>query len=755
MKKYLIYISVLAAALTAGVSCSQEESFDGNKDGSIFTLRFQTAELETRATEQGVGAENVVDHVDYFFFVDDNPTTEAFLSGRLTTGETPGVNLVKKSEVLYEYSKFDTESLSADVRTKLQGKSYLYILANYPETVTVKTMQDLLALPISTDFTTAQETFVMDSYNGTDHNSTTQPTLVILTPTAANEERVETIGLTRVAAKLVLDINVKDFFDDAAENHWTPVTSQMWVNFVNGRKNTTVAAEAVAFDAKANYYSTEQETPVSSTTQAPDGYTSWKTTAVYSYPQSYETYDVTAPYFKIFCPWKCDKKGMNNFYYKIILPNLGSFQRNKIYKLTIDLSVVGGTEEDWALVSDYIYVADWWAPEAIEASFEGAMYLDVPVRYYEIYGDDFIDIPVVSSNMIQITGVSGSKTNLYNGNTVSVTPTISNVTKDGFRLTHTLNTDMTSSAFDCTPITYTMTVSHTAGGLTNKTIDVTVVQYPSIYAEADPSNGYAYVNSYSRKSGDQTAYNNRSRQQGGQQSLGSLNQVGGQGSLNNNGNQYVVHVSVLPEGYKVTGMTEDVVIGDPRGGRLTNNYLGYNASGNVSYTVQANYNAVSTTTQNVIAPSIRIASSWGAQGTMQSYDRAEERCASYQENGYPAGRWRVPTVAEIDFLIQLSTYSHIPELFTCRDRGTYYEGYWSNGPGAYAGKPYTEDGHTKPYEVGTISNVNNNRVRINGSEFDLVVRCVYDDWYWSNTKYGNNGQPTTGNAATQWLGYIY
>ena len=37
--------------------------------------------------------------------------------------------------------------------------------------------------------------------------------------------------------------------------------------------------------------------------------------------------------------------------------------------------------------------------------------------------------------------------------------------------------------------------------------------------------------------------------------------------------------------------------------------------------------------------------------------------------------------------------------------------------------------------------------------FQTYMRCVYDEWYWSDTKYNNNGQP--GNAATQWIGYIY
>ena len=333
---------------------------------------------------------------------------------------------------------------------------------------------------------------------------------------------------------------------------------------------------------------------------------------------------------------------------------------------------------------------------------------------------------------------------------------------------------MTSSNFDCTPITYTMTVQHTQGGL-NKTINVTVIQYPSIYAVADRSNGYAYVNSYAYTNNhggrysSGYAYNNNSSYGSNGDQLGSMNQVGASSSVNNNANQYVVTVSVLPEGYKVAGMSEEVVIGDPRGGRLANNYLGYTAGTNGSYsrTVQANYNAVSSSTQNVIAPAIRIASSWGATTPILNYNRAEERCASYQENGYPAGRWRIPTIAEIDFLIRLSNYNHIPELFSpSREGARDYDVYWAGGGYAYGGTPYLNDrqnnaNHSQSFVNlnGATSTTQDNRsvlrITVNNryEYFQTYMRCVYDEWYWSDTKYNNSGQP--GTAATQWIGYIY
>ncbi len=143
MKRIITYISILAAALTAGVSCSQDLSLDEIQDGGKLTLVFRTEQMGTRLTVKdvdpvkGVGAENTIEHIDYFFFPNDNPTSEAVVYGRLTVDQ-----LTKVSETEYKYDGFDT---SKSEYASLKGPSYLYVLANYHEEVNVKTMQGLLA----------------------------------------------------------------------------------------------------------------------------------------------------------------------------------------------------------------------------------------------------------------------------------------------------------------------------------------------------------------------------------------------------------------------------------------------------------------------------------------------------------------------------------------------------------------------------------------------------------------------------------
>ena len=130
--------------------------------------------------------------------------------------------------------------------------------------------------------------------------------------------------------------------------------------------------------------------------------------------------------------------------------------------------------------------------------------------------------------------------------------------------------------------------------------------------------------------------------------------------------------------------------------------------GSSTGTALTNYYASDPQKSNAISPLFKIASSSGASyyggdldESRMTYEQAVRRCASYQENGYPAGRWRIPTDAEIRFCIELSNRSKIPSLFS----GTYW---------AASGKKLNNNG------AETTTN--------NGAS----VRCVYDAWYWGN-----------------------
>lgn len=124
----------------------------------------------------------------------------------------------------------------------------------------------------------------------------------------------------------------------------------------------------------------------------------------------------------------------------------------------------------------------------------------------------------------------------------------------------------------------------------------------------------------------------------------------------------------------------------------------------------------------MIAPVFKIASSWGVTNDI-SYAQAQKRCASYQENGYPAGRWRIPTEGEIEFIVGLSNAGYIPELFDGKyfaSSQRYYHGA-VGGTGGFSGTAGSNRG-------------------------SYAVRCVYDVWYWGDEKLANPNVFTWGDT---------
>ena len=158
--------------------------------------------------------------------------------------------------------------------------------------------------------------------------------------------------------------------------------------------------------------------------------------------------------------------------------------------------------------------------------------------------------------------------------------------------------------------------------------------------------------------------------------------------------------------------------------------------------------------ENFIAPSFRIASSLGKVSLNYStgwYNasrvEARRRCAIYQEAGRPAGRWRVPTAAEIRYVVQLSADGKIPQLFGNGFYGT--ERYWDWGSWSWKTRDYDGRKIHAPYWsasglLGVRANDNDVKELTEGEVDEApAVRCVYDDWYWEkiDEQYGKTLGP--------------
>lgn len=253
---------------------------------------------------------------------------------------------------------------------------------------------------------------------------------------------------------------------------------------------------------------------------------------------------------------------------------------------------------------------------------------------------------------------------------------------------------------------FEITIEHTDNPNYSQTIKV--VQYPAMYIEAIQNNP---VEGSSAAQGNM--YVNRNQQSGGNN---NWIRAAGLTGRNVNPNQYILTTTVLT--------SNDYILGDPRSKDYTNlgisgettsinaNNLNSNwfrtndmdgASRILSYYYPTDDDS---SMKNYLAPKLRIASSYGVSYQM-SYTDAQRRCAGYQEMMAPAGRWRIPTVAEIEYMIYLSNEGYIPALFS----SGYI--YWS----AQGGVTATLSADGKLPDPSGFSGNN-------------YVRCVYDEWYW-------------------------
>lgn len=179
-----------------------------------------------------------------------------------------------------------------------------------------------------------------------------------------------------------------------------------------------------------------------------------------------------------------------------------------------------------------------------------------------------------------------------------------------------------------------------------------------------------------------------------------------------------INVTVLPD-------DSDLVIGDPRADEVDNLGQTFKTAdaleGGPQRSLTWYYPAEkSARTANMLAPCFRISTKCGGTefGDLTE-QQAKWRCASYQEDGFPAGRWRLPTKGEIKFMAQLSANGAFARMFSTSGK------YWSANGG----------------------------IQLSGSTVNDVVtdkamtRCVYDVWYWGDDQ---TNHPTDGRAHFYW-----
>ncbi len=488
----------------------------------------------------------------------------------------------------------------------------------------------------------------------------------------------------------------------------------------------------------------------------------------YSYPQTWQFGSDDEPYLKLQIPWYREpgrsSGGMDYgylqkyYYYRVYCPGTelpdgitARLDRNHWYKIVLNVAILGSETDDGELMISpaTYYIVDWQEREEDsgggsgssstdtdkETEIKGARYLSVPRQSYTLYNVNNLEIPYTTSDECELAELSITYKD-YSGKDVA-DKTISDITKsDGvysfhqrtgestfsgqlylannrIHFIHQLNNDTSSSNYDVAAYSITFTIRHIDAALTYYKV-ITITQYPAITITAEKNsnasgNGYAYVN-------------NGSNNPNGIGSLGSNPGTGS--SSNNNYNMIIIETTVLPQG-------TSYLLGDPRKNSVDNLLSGWPTTvSSDAASWSANVQPInggsnrrmtyyypsdnSSDADNIIAPRFRIASSKGATQPM-TYANAFRRCATYQEDGYPAGRWRVPTKAEIEYIAQLNADGKI-DMLLGGETGT--TDYWCN-----SGYVTVEMGESPIYTA------------YSGESTTRYVRCVYDDWFWSATDY--------------------
>lgn len=209
----------------------------------------------------------------------------------------------------------------------------------------------------------------------------------------------------------------------------------------------------------------------------------------------------------------------------------------------------------------------------------------------------------------------------------------------------------------------------------------------------------------------------------------------------NNPNMYLVQISQLSQSDSIYSIgdprltvvnnlnnanTDDIVAGDPTVATWDNPApFMYNQSQTINTTQWfqdtrhlTNYYPTdeSEVTEKMISPKLRIASEYSSMTAALGRENIRKRCATYQERCYPAGRWRLPTKAELEYIVSLTSSGKLPTLFN-------YDGYYWTAHGIF----HLLTGEDAGKIEGPIT-----------ERTTAFVRPVYDDGYWSDVLPENN-----------------
>ena len=719
---YFLFVLLLSLTMT---SCSDGLDSDSEKNG--ITLTVSTSGLLAKATMAGDDDlnENQIKYLHYFIYQNGKTSESPVLSG-----------FVKPNKPVTESMTISIEVDEATLREDLfpsNGRSCdVYIIANLPEDVelpSVCSIDNLKALELDTFFADAdgsflrQECFVMDGSGKAE--------VISLRNVIVAEGN---ISLKRLASKISLATTVESSYTDEEGVVWTPDVEGMTLELVNCSNN--ILLNGIAGDVEPERF---DYSPRSHISEGNSGRYSFE--PFYSYPCSWHLRSEDELVFRIKLPWTDNAGRWQPCYYKVLL-NTTELVRNTYYHVNVNIGILGSfsPQEDPVELQNLSYlVVDWRnglndfsGGVEEEVDILAAHYLVLEKNVWEMHNQENLTIPYISSDKCVVKDIEIIRDNYQDSNnnydsdgtkplTVFLTSDPQNPLATYVAVSHELVNDLSDENADYLPYTVTFTICHESNQ--DKFYEeVTVVQYPANYITRETNSYYDSRNP--TKDVDGSVYVN-----GDGPATNANGDFGGcygiyGGTTNSNPSRYVIRTTVLENG-------SSYIIGDPRKDVIDNI-----SGGNPGWTTAPDMNGTrrglqfyyptddSDNTKTMVSPEFMIASSYGVTNE-KSYDDMRRRCASYQEDGYPAGRWRMPTLAELEYITTLSAKGVIPTLF--------------NNGSAY----WCAHGTATPKAGGDVTSSNDK----SGSH---SVRCVYDTWYWDNRLSDNPSTNADERAVFTW-----
>ena len=692
--KLRIYTIACTVLVALGCLCACQEDFDNGPlagDENTWVLNLEATAIQaSRSAGQDEYYENKVASADVFFFTEDNGECIYAQTGLVPDGTQLRVTL-------------DNE------KVKFGGRYFVYVIANgrayYTgidnKTAVGKTVADLKDVTIRTTW--------KDGYE--ESNGEIEESLLMdgADKVLISQNTPGKVKLTRAMAKVALFPTVEASVISEARVEYTPVLKDMTVTMVYGVQATNLGDDYAV-------QTTEYVDRIRRHYQVSENAYTGVHPPFYSYPNPESTVDRKNTYLILCVPWRMKSESGDvqaaNYYYRVPIAGKDDvpvlLERNHYYKVNVHVGVLGSLNpRDAVELTGNFAIYDWFDME-ISADMQHYKYLVLDEYSSVMNNVNELRMPYVSSSALMTNETRITKVTYpnYNAKTDddSHTDTVELDTPQAIRnagfllswdddeliFTHPVTTE------DYVPYTITVEVWNEQG------LDATweITQYPAIYIVGDynpdgANNRFVYGVSSGPVYDDYK----------GSWPFSNGNTLGGVNNplvnaTNKNLNQYTIYIT----SFDIAG--SNYAIGDPRSSTVDNlDFLNKEIN---EETLSYYYPTRKDDVQNVIAPAFKIASSWGVvDANSLTYETAKRRCASYQENGYPAGRWRVPTEAEIQYIVSLSDRGVIPVLFG----GDYY---------ASSGRYYDNESSPAGFH--------------DDSRGGHAVRCVYDVWYWGNEK---------------------